>query len=148
MASARVLVVDDNCNLLEILKEILEAEHYTTAPALDEQQALVAARETAFDAAIIDFKLTQGTGIALMEDLHLIDPDLPVIILTGYGSIENAVNAMKKGAFNYLTKPFDKRELLLQLESALKTRALTAQIKRLKEFCAEKYDFKNIVVHS
>jgi len=83
-----------------------------------------------------------------MEDLHLIDPDLPVIILTGYGSIENAVNAMKKGAFNYLTKPFDKRELLLQLESALKTRALTAQIKRLKEFCAEKYDFKNIVVHS
>jgi two-component system response regulator GlrR len=70
---------------------------------------------------------------------------MPVIILTAYGSIESAVEATKRGAYNYLTKPFDPRELLFQIESALEKRKLTYEIKRLKGLLEERYEFRNIV---
>ena len=87
-------------------------------------------------------------GISLMEELQLINPDMPVIILTAYGSIESAVEAMRRGAFNYLTKPFDPRELLFQIENAFEKRRLTNEIKMLKGLLKERYDFKNIVAKS
>jgi two-component system response regulator GlrR len=83
-----------------------------------------------------------------MAELHLIHPDLPVIILTAHGSIESAVDAMKRGAFTYLTKPFDSRELIIQIERAREQRKLTGEIKRLRELVEEKYDFANIVAKS
>jgi len=73
---------------------------------------------------------------------------MPVIILTAYGSIESAVEAMKRGAYNYLTKPFDPRELLLQIKNALRSQGLLLEIKRLKGLLEERYDFKNIVAKS
>jgi two-component system response regulator GlrR len=87
-------------------------------------------------------------GIKLMENLHLFHPDLPVVILTAYGTIESAVEATKKGAFSYLTKPFDAQELLLQIERALEKRRLTSEIKRLRGLLREEYDFSNIVARS
>ena len=69
-----------------------------------------------------------------MEELHLINPEMPVIILTAYGSIESAVEAMKRGAYNYLTKPFDPRELLFQIENALRSQGLLLRSKGLKDF--------------
>jgi len=73
---------------------------------------------------------------------------MPVIILTAYGSIESAVEAMKRGAYNYLTKPFDPRELLFQIKNALRSQGLLLEIKRLKGLLEERYDFKNIVAKS
>ena len=83
-----------------------------------------------------------------MEELRLANPDLPVIILTAHGSIESAVEAMRRGAYSYLTKPFDARELLLQIQRALENRRLSSEINRLKELLGERYDFGSIVARS
>ena len=115
MSSPSILVVDDDKNLLELLKMRLESANYDVATALKEEDAIDTVKKQVFDLSIIDLQLTNGSGISLMEEFHLFYPDMPVIILTAYGSIETAVEAIKRGAFNYITKPFDPRELLLQI---------------------------------
>jgi two-component system response regulator GlrR len=148
MNSEKILVVDDDSNLLEVIKMGLESENYKVVATVEEEHALEAVREQTFDLSIIDLQLTNLNGISLMEDVHQISPDVPVIILTAYGSIESAVEAMKKGAYSYLTKPFDHHKLLFQVEKALENRRLTSEIKRLKGLLNEQYDFANIVAKS
>ena len=75
-------------------------------------------------------------------------PDIPTIILTAHGTIENAVEAMRRGAYSYLTKPFEPTDLLLQIERALENRNLNSEIKRLKEMLHERFDFTNIIARS
>ena len=116
----RVLVVDDDLNLLRVLRMRLEADGYAVLTAPDAQTALRLAEEgEAFDLALVDLKLAEANGIDLMEGLRRRRPRLPVIILTAYGTIETAVEAMKKGAWSYLTKPFDHAQLLAEIEGAL-----------------------------
>jgi two-component system response regulator GlrR len=148
MPRAKLLVVDDDRNLLEIIKMRLESLEYEVTAVRDEEEARQAASTQVFDLAVIDLQLIHQDGISLMEEIHLISPDLPVIILTAHGSIESAVEAMKRGAATYLTKPFDARELSLHVERALENRRLASEINRLKELLAERYDFKNIVARS
>lgn len=148
MSSGKILVVDDNSNLLELIKMRLESANYEVTASLCEKDAVEAVSKEAFDLSIIDLKLVHKDGISLMEELHSVNPDMPVIILTAHGSIESAVEAMKRGAFNYLTKPFDPRELLLQIERALENRELTSEIKRLKNLLGERFNFSNIVARS
>ncbi|MGZ9271916.1 MAG: sigma-54-dependent transcriptional regulator, partial [Candidatus Binatia bacterium] len=100
------------------------------------------------DLSIVDLKLADQDGMSLMGELHAINPALPVIILTGYGSIESAVEAIKGGAYGYLTKPIDPRELQLQIARALENRRLASENVRLKELLKEKFDFPNIVAKS
>jgi two-component system response regulator GlrR len=141
-------VVDDDSNLLEVIKMSLESENYEVIATTEEEQALEAVKEHTFDLSIIDLQLTNMNGISLMESVHQISPDVPVIILTAYGSIESAVDAMKKGAYSYLSKPFDHHKLLFQVEKALENRRLTSEIKRLKGLLNEHYNFANIVAKS
>ncbi len=148
MSLPKILVVDDDKNLLELLKIRLESANYEVVAVLREENAVKEMKNQVFDLAIIDLQLFNMDGISLMEELHLINPDMPVIILTAYGSIESAVEAMRRGAFNYLTKPFDPRELLFQIENAFEKRRLTNEIKMLKGLLKERYDFKNIVAKS
>jgi two-component system response regulator GlrR len=145
MPTPKILVVDDDKNLLELLKMRLESENYDPVAVWNEEDAVKEMKNQVFDLSIIDLQLLNIDGISLMEKLHLMNPEMPVIILTAYGSIESAVEATKRGAYNYLTKPFDPRELLSQIESALEKRKLTYEIKRLKGLLEERYDFKNIV---
>jgi len=148
MAIGNILVVDDDPNLLELLRIRLESGNYRATTALKEEEALKSAQEQVFDLAIVDLKLSQGDGIVLMQALHLINPQMPVIILTAHGSIETAVEAMRKGAYSYLTKPFEPQDLFLQLERALENRRLSSEVSRLKNLLKEKYDFDNIVAKS
>jgi two-component system response regulator GlrR len=148
MSSGRILVVDDDAGLRELLQMTLESARYDVTTASHEEDALEMVRRNGIDLSIVDLQLIQTTGIALMEQIHTLLPEMPVIILTGHGSIETAVEAMKKGAYSYLTKPFETQDLLLQIEKALENRKLTREIKRLKELLAEKYDFGNIVARS
>jgi two-component system response regulator GlrR len=141
-------VVDDDRNLIEVLKVRVESAGYEVTTALTEEEAIEAARNQMFDLAILDLQLERTDGISLMETLHLPFPDLPVIILTAHGTIESAVEAMKRGAYSYVTKPFDARDLLLQMEKALENRVLQKEIQRLKNFLEEEYDFGNIVTRS
>ncbi|MGH7785056.1 MAG: sigma-54-dependent transcriptional regulator, partial [Candidatus Binatia bacterium] len=92
--------------------------------------------------------LSNRDGITLMEEFRAINPEVPTIILTAHGSIENAVEAMRRGAYSYLTKPFEPRDLLLQIERALENRKLNSEIKRLKGLLHEQYDFTNIIARS
>ncbi len=128
----KILVVDDDSNLLEVIKMRLESADYEVVTALKEEDALQAVREQAFDLSIIDLQLAERNGISVMEDVHKIIPNMPAVILTAFGSIESAVEAMQKGAYSYLTKPFDPRELLFQIERAIESSKLTSEIKMLK----------------
>jgi len=148
MPQAKLLIVDDDRNLLELMKMRLESSGYEVTTAPDEDEAKAAVDGQAFDLAILDLQLVYQDGITLMEELHRVRPGMPVIILTAHGSIESAVEAMKRGAFTYLTKPFDARELILHVERALENRKLASEVDRLKGLLSERYDFKNIVARS
>jgi len=148
MPSGKILIVDDDRNLLELLRMRLESVNYKVVTAMKEEDAIEAVRGEVFDLSIVDLQLVQTNGISLMEELHLVLPEMPVVILTAYGSIESAVEAMKKGAYSYLTKPFDAPDLLLQIEKALENRRLTTELKRLQRLLKEEYDFTNIVTRS
>ena len=148
MSKTNILVVDDDSSLLDLIRMRLEDHGFHVAAAANEDQAKETAVRQLLDVAVIDLQLVNQDGISLMEELHLIHPDMPVIILTAHGSIESAVEAMKRGAFTYLTKPFDSRELILQIERALEKTKLTGEIKRLRELLGEKYNFTNIVAKS
>jgi two-component system response regulator GlrR len=147
-ATGRILIVDDDRNLLELLRMRLESSGFDVTTSLREAEARAATAEEVFDAAIVDLQLQEQDGISLMEEMHRISPDLPVIILTAHGSIESAVDAMKRGAATYLTKPFDARELILHIGRVLEQRRLASEVTRLRDLLAERYGFENIVARS
>jgi len=148
MSTGRILVVDDDRNLLELVRTRLEAAKYEVLTAVNGEEAREALNGDSIDLSIVDLKLAGQDGMSLMEELHAINPALPVIILTGYGSIEGAVEAIKRGAYGYLTKPIDPRDLQLQIARALENRRLASENMRLKELLKEKFDFTNIVAKS
>ncbi len=148
MGKGNILVVDDDSNLLEVIRMRLESAKYDVVTAQREEEALQALKEEVIDLSVIDLQLEKTDGISLMEHLHRINPDIPVVILTAYGTIESAVEAMRRGAYSYLTKPFDPRELLFQMEQAMEKRTLALEVKRLQSLLEEKYDFSNIIARS
>jgi len=148
MEAAKILLVDDDKNLLEIIHMRLEASGYDVVSVDHEKRAKEIAGREVFDIAVVDLQLVKQDGLQLMEELHNIQPEMPVIILTAHGSIESAVEAMKRGAFTYLTKPFDARELILQVERAGERRQLAGEINRLKSLLGEKFNFANIIAKS
>jgi len=148
MPTAKLLIVDDDRNLLELMRMRLESAHYEVTAAADEHEAKEAMQRAVFDLAVIDLQLVQQDGISLMEELRQVNPEMPVIILTAHGSIETAVEAMRRGAYTYLTKPFDARELLLHIERALENGRLSSEVSRLKELLGERHGFENIVARS
>jgi two-component system response regulator GlrR len=118
MQKSKILVVDDDINLLDLIHMRLETSGYNVVAANHENIAKEVAIQEVFDVAVVDLQLVKQDGLSLMEELHDIHPDLSVIIMTAHGSRETKVEAMKRGAFNYMVKPFDSRELILQIERA------------------------------
>jgi len=123
MAGEKVLVVDDDRGLRTLMKTRLEATGYQVALAGGGDEALSLALEEIYSAAILDLKMDGLDGISLMERLLRLQPHLPVIILTAYGTIATAVDATKKGAYDFLTKPFEAKDLLDRLRKALESAA-------------------------
>ena len=148
MSLGKILVVDDDRNLVELIQMRLEKADYEVVTSLNEEEAVEKAKEQLFDLSIVDLQLVNTDGISLMEDLHRIIPEMPVIILTAYGSIESAVDAIKRGAYSYLTKPFEHQELLLQIQKAIENRRLTSEVERLKVLLGERYSYANVVTRS
>jgi len=103
MNSAKILVVDDDKNLLELARARLAEAGYNVVTASTNEQAVAVTKDASFDLAIVDLRLADEDGIALMEKLHAVNPEMPVVILTGHASVEGAVEAMKRGAYTYLT---------------------------------------------
>ncbi len=148
ISSKKILVVDDDSNFLKIISMGLELAGYEVVTAQNEDEAIAIAKEEILALSIVDLKLVHMDGISLMEEMHSINPYVPIIILTAHGSIESAVEATKRGAFNYLNKPFDSQELLLQIEKAMENQRLVCEVRRLEGLLKEKYDFKNIIARS
>jgi len=141
----KVLVVDDDETILKLIKMRLEVEGYVVGIASSAEAALELARAEMFDVALLDYKLTDKNGIALMTDLFQLNPEMPVIILTAYGTIKGAVEAMKKGAYGYIAKPFDYDELLLQIRNCSEKSGLSKEVRRLRNLVEERYGFENII---
>jgi len=148
MSAGNLLVVDDDQNLIELIALKLKAEGYEVTTAGTGQEAVQAAKAAIFDLCIVDLRLADQDGISVMRELHSINPGMRVIILTGYGTVESAVQAMQEGAYSYLSKPFNTQELLLQISRALENRRLNSEIQRLKGLLEQAYDFPNIVAKS
>lgn len=143
-----VLIVDDDPNILKVLEMRLESEGYNVKTAMDAAGAERLVGNAEFDLAVVDLKLAGGNGIDLMKSLRAVDPDLPVIILTAHGSVSSAVEAMQQGAYTYLTKPFDNRELLVQIKNGIGMASLSKEVKRLRIMVKHDFESDNIIGQS
>src|SRR5688572_19641790 len=127
----RVLVVDDDAAILEVLEMRLTAMGFDVTAFPDALRAIDAAGSTRFDLALLDLRMEPMDGIQLMEALHGRQPRLPVLIMTAHGTIETAVEAVQRGAFDYLTKPFVRDELRSKIRRALAARRWARDRERL-----------------
>lgn len=148
MEKEQILLVDDDEGLLHLLKMRLSAEGFAVTSCTTGKDALDEAKKKMFDLAITDLRLRGEDGLDVTEELLRIHPGLPVIILTAHGSIPNAVEAMQRGAFGYLTKPFDDKELKATIEKALSQQRMSKEIQRLKSLVKELYGLENVVARS
>jgi two-component system, NtrC family, response regulator GlrR len=127
LTETTILAVDDDPSILRVMEMRLVSSGYQVVAAATVLKALALAKETLIDLAVVDYKLADGDGITLMERLREIHQELPVIILTAYGTIGKAVDAMQRGSCNFLTKPFDGDELVFQIENCLAKRRKGAE---------------------
>jgi two-component system response regulator GlrR len=148
MEKEHILVVDDEEGLLHLVKMRLTAMGFAVTACTSGRDAIAAAKKDRFDLAIADLRLGNEDGLDVTEELLRIHPGLPVIILTAHGSIPNAVEAMQRGAFGYLTKPFDDKELKAKIEEGLSPQRMRGEIQRLKSLVNELYGMENIVARS
>ena len=148
MEKEHILVVDDEEGLLHLVKMRLTAMGFAVTGCTTGREALAVAKNTRFDLAITDLRLGNEDGLDVTEELLRMYPGLPIIILTAHGSIPNAVEAMQRGAFGYLTKPFDDKELKAKIEEGLSPQRMRGEIQRLKSLVNELYGMENIVARS
>jgi two-component system response regulator PilR (NtrC family) len=128
-----VLVVDDEEVMREILEALLTREGYHVKVASSGEEGLEYARSTSFDAAIVDVMMPGIDGITTLEELKKIDEDLPVVMVTAFASVETAISAMKRGAFDYITKPFKNDEVVVVARNAVERRQLVAENAALRQ---------------
>src|SRR5438067_2525816 len=141
-----ILVVDDEEIMREILETLLSREGYSVRSAASGAEGLELARSVPFDAAIVDVMMPGMDGMTLLDELKKLDDDLPVMMITAYASVENAIAAMKRGAFDYITKPFKNDEVLVVVRNAMERRQLIAENISLRQnLQAQTHNFAGII---
>ncbi|MBW1954492.1 MAG: sigma-54-dependent Fis family transcriptional regulator [Deltaproteobacteria bacterium] len=140
-----ILIVDDEKNYPPVLGAILEEEGYETLTANSGPEALEILKNADVDLVLTDMKMPGMDGIELMERVKRLDPDLPVIMMTAYGTVEKAVEAMEKGAFSYILKPFDNERMILYVKKACSLYRIIKENRRLKSDMAHRYGFGNLI---
>src|SRR5580700_4147696 len=123
----QVLIVDDEPNLRKILSAQLSRDGYDVLTAEDGEKGLAALREHHIDLVITDLKMPKVDGMTLLREALREEPQLPIVMITAHGTVDTAVEAPKIGAFDYLTKPFDKDEVRQIVGKALRTRQLAGE---------------------
>jgi DNA-binding NtrC family response regulator len=129
----KILIVDDELVVRDSLGKWFTSEGYTARPVASGREALEAIQQTDFDIALLDIKMPGMDGMELQARLHDADPDLSVVIMTGYASVDTAVQALKRGAYDYITKPVDPDELSHLVDKALEHRRTRREVVRLRE---------------
>jgi two-component system, NtrC family, response regulator len=143
-----ILVVDDEVNYLTVMEALLGDAGYEILTAPSAIEALKIAAASDLDLVLTDMKMPKMSGIELLDELQRLYPGLPVIIMTAYGTVEKAVTAMRKGAFDYILKPFKNDEILVTIAKALEHRHLILSNRLLNQELEKKYGFPNIVGES
>ncbi|HVO66924.1 MAG TPA: response regulator [Syntrophales bacterium] len=128
----RVLVVDDEENIRQILKEYLDEFGYEVACAVNGQEAIQIYKNGHFDIILSDLVMRPVNGLELLSEVKKVDPDAVFIMITGYPSIESALEAVKKGAKDYITKPFNIDEIRLKMERVLLEKSLQGRLKNIQ----------------
>jgi two-component system, NtrC family, response regulator len=143
-----ILVVDDEVNYLTVMEALLGEAGYEVLTAGSAIEAVKIAKDSDLDLVLTDMKMPKMSGIELLDEVQRLYPDLPVIIMTAYGTVEKAVMAMKKGAFDYILKPFKNEEILVTIAKSLEHRHLILKNRLLNQELDKKYGFPNIVGES
>ena len=141
----RVLVVDDDLEMCELLSDVLKGEGFSAITTHDSLEASKILKKEEFDIIITDLKMKGLKGLDLPEETRQVSPLTPVIIITAFGTIESAIQAMKMGAYDYITKPFQMDELILTVRKALENRFLKKEVVRLKREVETRYDFHQLI---
>ena len=136
VSAAPILLVEDKDSLRAMLRLALEGQGHTVVEARDEPEAVAALRDSQPSIVLSDLRLPKGDGFGVLRAAKEADPDLPVVVMTAYGSIQDAVAAMKQGALDFLAKPVDPDHLLLMVERALAQRRMLGEYQLLKEEAA------------
>jgi two-component system, NtrC family, nitrogen regulation response regulator NtrX len=137
---SKILVIDDESSIRNTLKEILEYEKYEVALAEDGEEALEQLASGPFDVILCDVKMPKMDGIELLDKIRNIDPDVAVVMISGHGTIDTAVEAIKKGAYDFIAKPLDLNRMLITIRNAMDKTQLTTETKVLKRKVSKTYD--------
>jgi two-component system NtrC family response regulator len=148
MERAKILIAEDEKNQRDLLEGFLKKEGFSVDAVANGREALQKLEGNFFDIALIDYKMPELDGLQTLREIRRLYPDLPVVMMTAYGTVETAVASMKEGALDYLTKPVDLEELLLILQKVMERSSLIRENKELRARLQERYMFNNIVYGS
>ena len=140
-----ILIVDDEKNYLTILSALLEDEGFEVLTAPGGSEALEIHKSSDLDLILTDMKMPKMDGIELLENIKENDPDLPVIMMTAHGTVDKAVEAMQKGAYTYVLKPFDNERLIIYVKKATSMYQVVKENRRLRDAVESQYRFGNII---
>ena len=141
----RVLVMDDDQEMCGLLSDVLKGEGFSAITTHDSLEASKILKKEEFDIIITDLKMKGLKGLDLLEETKRVSPLTPVIIITAFGTIESAIQAIKMGAYDYITKPFQMDELILTVRKALENRFLKKEVVRLKKEVETRYHFHQLI---
>ncbi|HDL78362.1 MAG TPA: sigma-54-dependent Fis family transcriptional regulator, partial [Bacteroidetes bacterium] len=141
----RLLIIDNEEKMCRLLKTYLSRDGLSIETAVSGEEGIAKFREQPFDVVITDLKMPGKSGLDVLKEIRMLSPDTDVILMTAYATAQTAVEAMKKGAYDYLIKPFDFEEILLKIDHILNQKKLLRENIGLKEKLQSKYSFENIV---
>ena len=144
----KVLVVDDEESVRSMISVLLQKEGYQVSSAQDGQDALDLLGEQSFDLVLSDIRMPRMDGLGLLDRIRALYPDITVIMMSAFGTVDLAVEAMKRGAYDYISKPFKPDEILLALRKAQERERLQRENTRLKEEVGERFSLEGIVARS
>jgi two-component system response regulator PilR (NtrC family) len=144
-STGEILIVDDDARMRELVVRVLAREGYSVRPLPRGQEVLQALEEGPVDLVISDIRMPEMDGLTLLREVRRVAPETSVLMMTAFGSIDTAVQAIKAGAYDYLTKPFKNDELIVVVRRAMEERRLRAEVRALREEVSTKYTFSNIL---
>ncbi len=139
------MIVDDDPVALDLLREVLSKESYEVASALSAEEAITQGIENIFDVIITDVRMGEKDGMDVLRSFKKTSPETAVIMITAFGSIDTAIEAIREGAFDYISKPFKLEEIKITVRRALEQRRLLRENQYYRQELLEKYQFKNVI---
>ena len=141
----KILVIDDDLEMCELLSDVFKREGFSVLAISESLEASKAVKKEEFDVIVTDLNMKGLKGLDLLEEAKKVAPLTPVIIITAFGTIESAIKAMKMGAYDYITKPFQMDEIVLIVKKALENRLLKKEVVRLKREVESRYHFHQLI---